>query len=195
MSIDIAKLGHSALAPKRIHRPNSGKHFVLLYEDDSALIEPVTTFISTGITAGDVGMVVMDEPHRLALEAALDRAGVDLPRARDEGRFLAMDASEVLLGFMVNGLPDEKRFTAAIGSLISGAGEGDRNVRVFGEMVAVLWAEGNIAGALALEELWNGLAESHPFQLFCAYPAGGFEDHLAPLREICRLHTHVIPPR
>lgn len=195
MNINIAKLGHSALAPKHINGPNSGNHFVLLYEDDSALIEPVATFISAGIAAGDVGIVVMDMPHLMALEAALDRAGVDLPLARDEGRFLALDASEQLSGFMVNGLPDVERCTAAIESLLSGATEGGRKVRVFGEMAAVLWAEGNMAGALALEELWNGLAESYDFDLCCAYPVGGFEGRLAPLREVCRQHTHVIPPR
>jgi hypothetical protein len=47
-------------------------------------------------------------------------------------------------------------------------------VRVFGEMVALLWADGDRNGALVLEELWNDLTRRMSFPLLCAYPARFF---------------------
>jgi hypothetical protein len=48
-------------------------------------------------------------------------------------------------------------------------------LRIFGEMVAVLWNDGKHDAALSLEELWNDLREEHDFSLFCAYPLKCFE--------------------
>ncbi len=62
-------------------------------------------------------------------------------------------------------------------------------------MVALLWEEGNQAGAIHLEELWNDLARTHSFSLFCAYPMHGFGKaaHGTPFTEIGTHHTRVIP--
>lgn len=61
-----------------------------------------------------------------------------------------------------------------IGNVIASVTDGRSRVRAFGEMVALLWAEGNHGGAIRLEELWNDLQNSHSFALFCAYPMNGF---------------------
>lgn len=54
------------------------------------------------------------------------------------------------------------------GSVISRAAEGRPRVRIFGEMVALLWAEGMNDAALGLEGLWNDLRKLRPFSLLCA---------------------------
>ena len=71
---------------------------------------------------------------------------------------------------MVAGKPDPMLFETTIGSILEWAARGGRRVRVFGEMVAVLWAAGNVTGALALETLWNDMASNRQFFLLCAYP-------------------------
>ena len=71
---------------------------------------------------------------------------------------------------MVAGKPDPVLFEATIGSIVERAARGGRTVRVFGEMVAVLWDAGNVTGALALETLWNDMASNRQFFLLCAYP-------------------------
>ena len=53
--------------------------------------------------------------------------------------------------------------------MVAQAAQNGRRVRAFGEMVALLWSEGNQAAAIRLEELWNELALSQTFCLFCAY--------------------------
>src|SRR5260370_29005270 len=62
-------------------------------------------------------------------------------------------------------------------------------------MVALLCADGKIDAALKLEQLWNELARSHSFHLYCAYPMKSFDQksHSQAFRNICGEHTHVIP--
>lgn len=43
-------------------------------------------------------------------------------------------------------------------------------VAVFGEAVALLWAEGNAEGAIQLEKLGNDLTKTHKVGILCAYP-------------------------
>ncbi len=96
---------------------------------------------------------------------------------------------------MVDGAPDPSRFSDAVGSLVAEAAAGGRRVRVFGEMVALLWEAGNVAATLRLEELWNDLGEDQAFSLLCAYPAqsllGAPDD--PQFTEVCARHTGVIP--
>ncbi|HEY0897336.1 MAG TPA: MEDS domain-containing protein, partial [Sphingobacteriaceae bacterium] len=71
--------------------------------------------------------------------------------------------------------------------------EKGRKVRAFGEMVAVLWAEGNSGATVQLEHLWNEFCSNMELTLFCAYPKSGFTD--APessLQQICRAHARII---
>ena len=66
-------------------------------------------------------------------------------------------------------------------------------VRVFGEMVALLWDAGQIPCAIEVEELWNDLQGQFPFSLFCAYSgqslsgSGSTDDW----GQVCRLHSVV----
>jgi two-component system CheB/CheR fusion protein len=68
-------------------------------------------------------------------------------------------------------------------------------VRIFGEMVALLWADGMHQAAIELEAQWNALANTLPFTLLCAYPLAGFgsEADETSFREICAHHAHVVP--
>ncbi len=79
--------------------------------------------------------------------------------------------------FLTNEL-DERRFYETVGAVIAkgiaAARDSSRRVVAFGEMLALLWAEGKKEEAMQLEKLWNGLARSYSFSLRCAYPVQGF---------------------
>ena len=68
-------------------------------------------------------------------------------------------------------------------------------MRAYGEMVALLWDDGDVASALALEDLWNDLGDVRAFELLCAYPMSAFEDpdSAAPFKRVCEQHSSVIP--
>jgi hypothetical protein len=69
-----------------------------------------------------------------------------------------------------------------------------RPVVVFGEMVAVLWAQKKYDAAIRLEELWNELSLTCSFYLCCAYLASGFGGTLKgePCATICAQHSEVV---
>jgi signal transduction histidine kinase len=171
------------------------EHFVQFYEDDTFLVHSVAAFITTGLQAGDAAIVIATEAHRLALDQQLQEQGLDLAALRERGQYFPLDAAETLSKFMVEGEPDKDRFDKVVGSLVARTARGGRRVRAFGEMVALLWGEGNGDAAIRLEQLWNELAKAHSFCLFCAYPMNGFQGAAngQPFVHICHEHSRVIP--
>jgi hypothetical protein len=102
----------------------------------------------------------------------------------------------MLAMFMVDGLPEADLFLSSVGRLLldakNAARSKDQRLTVFGEMVAVLWENGNKSGALALEELWNRTMEENAFHLHCAYPSWLFGENGTEMRHICQVHSHVL---
>jgi PAS domain S-box-containing protein len=179
--------------------PRSKGHSVQFYEEDSYLLEGLSRFIGAAILADDAALIITTKSHRDGLFARLRSRGLDLTLAMSEGRFLSFDAAEMLTKFMVDGTPDPALFAEVAGNLIARLasiknGE-TRRVAVFGEMVALLWADGQFEAAIQLEQLWNQLARTHSFQLHCAYPLNQFpeEQDGEKLLEICAEHSHVVP--
>jgi PAS domain S-box-containing protein len=175
---------------------SASNHFVQFYETDAFLLASLSSFIGNGLGAGDMCIVLATQAHLAQLEQRLQASALDLAAAKTRGTYLALDASEMLAKFMVDGLPEPKRFAEVIGGLIARAAEGQRRIRVFGEMVALLWAAGDQAGAVRLEALWNELAASTPpFSLFCAYAMPSFtgEGYQAAFAAICQQHACVLP--
>jgi hypothetical protein len=77
--------------------------------------------------------------------------------------------------------------------IIKKARKGNRKIRAFGEMVAILWAQGHNGATVHLEHLWNKFCENESFCLFCAYPKSGFtEDINISMKNICGAHSKVI---
>jgi PAS domain S-box-containing protein len=174
-----------------------GDHFVHFYEDDEFLLDALSGYVGPGLVAGEVCIVIATEPHRNGLEARLQRSGIDLPSIVSTSQYITLDAAGTLAKLMVDGEPDPRRFVTVIGTLLERATAGGRPVRAFGEMVALLWADGNTAAAVRLEELWNDLGEKHRFSLFCAYPMSGFQHatDAASFTDICTKHSDVIPDK
>lgn len=194
---DQVQGGMTANEPQRddIVALEGHSHVVGFYETESFLVDSVRDFLVPGLLAGDAAIVVATGSHRDLFGRALIETGIDLREAQRCGRYIALDASETLSTFMVECMPDAARFESAIGELVSRAAQGPRDVRIYGEMVAVLWDQGNVAAAIALEDLWNDLATRHPFSLFCAYPIRAFDADASPgqFRKIREQHSRVIP--
>src|SRR5918997_1610153 len=169
--------GRAANEPQRgdIVALEGHSHVVGFYETEVFLVDSVRDFVAPGLLAGDAAIVVATASHRHLFGRALMETGIDLDEAQRCGRYVALDASEALSTFMVGCMLDRARFRATIGELVARAAEGPRDVRIYGEMVAVLWDQGNVAAAIALEDLWNDLGTKHPFSLVCAYPIQAFD--------------------
>jgi signal transduction histidine kinase/ActR/RegA family two-component response regulator len=171
------------------------EHFVQFYESDEYLLDSLSGFVGTGLGEGDGCVVVGTPEHREGLDARLRAYGIDVDTAAASGQYLALDAEEVLSKFMLAGRPEPGLFKEVVGGIIRRASAGRPRLRIFGEMVALLWAEGNHDAAIRLEGLWNDLHRTCTFMLFCAYPIQGFGGELLAggLGEVCTAHSRVIP--
>lgn len=173
-----------------------GGHAVQFYGDDAELSASVGAYLGEGLVAGGSAVVVATKAHRAGFRAGLAAAGVDGDAAESGGRLLMVDAAEMLRGFMAGDRLDHSRFRAAAGDLISRAAGAGQPVRIYAEMVALLWDAGQVTLALELETLWNDMASLLPFCLLCGYPvrvAAG-NDNAGAVEEVCRLHTGVVAP-
>ncbi len=168
-------------------------HGVYFYEDDTFLIDNVAHFIKNGLERHETVIVVATEEHRLDLKTRLIADRVIGFASPTDARYFTLDASTTLSLFMLNDWPDERLFLKVIGQIIASSAP-NTPVRIYGEMVAVLWAHGKHRAAIRLEELWNTLATQQEFSLLCGYPSSEFQgsDLTSGLLEVCACHSEVI---
>jgi DcmR-like sensory protein len=174
--------------------PPGRAHAVQFYQDDGHLLDLLTRYAGTALIAGDVAILFATNAHRVGLAARLRARGLDLRVPRRDGRYLAFDAKATLAKLVRDDRLDADRFRRVVGTVIgcAAAGGARRRIVAFGEMVALLWADGKHESAIELEMMWNELAAEHSFALCCAYPMRGFGNrHAAPFMKICAQHSHV----
>jgi len=180
------------------HGLDDRAHTVQFYGEDAYLVDELSRFVGTALGAGDAAVVIATKAHREGLARGLKVKGLDASRATEQGRYISLDATETLAEFMRDGWPDAALFTEVVGGVLrKAATAAGRNspISAFGEMVALLWSQGNAEAAIRLEQLWNDLARHYHLSLRCAYPMSGFdrEFHSDAFLKICAEHSHVIP--
>jgi PAS domain S-box-containing protein len=181
------------------HSLHPSAHSVQFYFEDRLLIEGLAGLVATALVSRDAAIIIATQVHRETLARELKDRDLDTTRAIADGRFVCLDASETLARIMLNGMPEPERFSRLMGGLISKARAAAKSEQVglviFGEMVALLWAEGKHQAAIRLEELWNDLAAQYSFSLRCAYPMNGFhkQEHADSFAKICAAHSSVLP--
>lgn len=189
---------------RKPHNPRTGafwgqlaetEHAVQVYRDDDTFLDCLESFVGAGLRSGESVVIIATAAHLHELEKRLRRGWIDLDRCRWQERYIAVLAPETLAKFMVDGAPNEELFHTTVGEMIGRARGLGRKLRAFGEMVGVLWAEGNSDGALKVEHLWTRLQAEMKFPLFCAYsraqlPAANLE---SDIQAICRAHSRIVP--
>jgi hypothetical protein len=171
-------------------------HIIQFYEDDASYADLVLAFIGPGLRAGDSCILWATQTHRTFLEGRLKACGLVDNGAvvSAPGSYLTADIDETFATFMVNGWPDEKRFTDFAHELVDQAAKrGNGYVRILGEGAGVLFDRGERDAGIRLEQLWNQLLVTHRLSLCCSYPAWvlDVERHRAPIHATCREHTGV----
>jgi signal transduction histidine kinase/CheY-like chemotaxis protein len=181
--------------------PIPGEHLVRFYDDDNLLCDVVARFLQSGLQRGEGAVVIATADHRRGFAEALTAGGIDVDAVLTSRQLLTLDAGETLEQLMVGGLatgrPDPIAFRRVVGGALERLSDEGRRpgLRAFGEMVSLLLQLGNETATARLEDLWNELAMTHRFQVYCAYRLGQF-DHArhGPLFErVCGQHSHVFP--
>jgi PAS domain S-box-containing protein len=175
----------------------SARHVVQFYDEENFLYDVVGRYLSAGLEAGEPLIVIASREHLPEIGRRLAAADLDLASAAATARLTLLDAEETLSRFMAGSMPDAERFFSVVGDAVRRAAEAtpSGHVRAYGEMVDVLWRQGNPQAALRLEELWNELGQKLSFSLLCGYSMLNFTSASdgAPFGGICDVHTRVMP--
>jgi PAS domain S-box-containing protein len=164
-------------------------HAVQFYDQDKFIIEKLKRFIEDGLVLGESVVILATTSHREALDS-----GINGYRAHKG--YWELDAAETLARLLDSGRLDRVKFHAVMGQLLRKATKtGNGRIRIFGEMVALLWEMGQPDDALHLENFWNELAVHQSFSLLCAYPIRGFSSHhhTKNFHKICQTHSVIGP--
>jgi len=179
-----------------LDRAEPEEHVVQLYgRDDQLLTRNVARFLGKGLRRGD-GLVVIATPeHADAVLRHLQAESPDAAVALQDGRLVLLDAQGTLDRFMVDGVPDEERFRQVIGAVLAevAARAPSGKIRAFGEMVGILWVDGQESAAIRLEQCWNDILAGSSASLFCGYPIDIFDTAagIPALDAVLRAHTHM----
>jgi DcmR-like sensory protein/histidine kinase-like protein len=171
------------------------EHAVAYHDTDADATAAIADHLAAGLADGERVVAVATEAHRDAVARILSGRGFDLDAARAEHRLVELDAEETLAAIAVGDGIDRARFVDRIDPVL-GPPASRRPVRVFGEMVALLWERGQVTAALELETRWNELADRRSFRLLCGYPVDTLADaSLGQIGQVCDLHSVLVPPR
>jgi hypothetical protein len=169
------------------------EHLVQMYDEDAGFLDALEGFIAGALRGTEAAIVIATPPHLADLNRRLRAQGIDVERLIGQDRYIPRDAEHTLRLFMRNGWPDEHHFAEVVHGLLGLAKAKGRRVRAFGEMVAILWAQGHTGATVHLEHLWHALCSEKQFTLFCAYPKSGFtQDAGDSIADICSAHSKVI---
>ena len=168
------------------------EHLVHFFASPDELAATAAGYFSAGLAEGGVALCVATDDHRSRVERDLAAGGIDLSALRKSGRYASFDAGETLSKLVQGENLNYSLFQKVIGSIVSKACRTGKKVRVFGEMVSLLWQVGNRRGAVELERFWNELATREKFSLFCAYPKRTEDVNERELADVCNAHSVVL---
>lgn len=195
---DLANTGgaHRMLCAHQSHTA----HF---YSSDTLLMNEIGQRLASRLVAGGAGLIIATPAHRRGIEQQLTGRGFDLQTLASQGRWVALDAIQMMAELMVDGWPDETRFSLRIGSVmdrlaaatVQTAHSETPQIGAFCEMVALLSEQGKPAAAIGIEQFWNNLSRTRRFHLSCGWPLRLFSNDMdsVAVQRICCEHTHVIP--
>lgn len=138
-------------------------HIVQCFEQGAKFIDTLRDYIEAGLTLGE-SLVLIATPAHIE---ALTRRGCRLssPRCR------IVDAAQTLKRIYKKPVLDGEQFRAVMDEVCQHATQrGTGRIRIFSDLMALLWEEGATEAAMQLESLWNQLAIHYPLSLLCAYP-------------------------
>ncbi|MBV9269649.1 MAG: MEDS domain-containing protein [Candidatus Eremiobacteraeota bacterium] len=184
-----------AIFESLLEEPHPGSHVVQFYEaDERVLTRNVVRYCAEGLTRGECALLVTTPEHAAEFTHALTARGFEVDRMIHERRIVLLDARQTLNRFLIDGYPDASRFEAIVGSAVREAlAAFPAGLRAYGEMVGLLWQDGQFPAAVRLEQLWHKLLEEREFSLFCAYPIDIFTPQFdrGVVDALLSAHTHL----
>lgn len=166
-------------------------HHAVLYTDEPALVHACGPFLAEALAEGGIAVVLATSAHRSLFEGWIDQIGVDLAEAERQGRYRSLDVEEVMT-HLVDVDDKGRAFASLLGEVFGDLPVGTGRVAAMGEVVAALWATGQVeatwAVERAVEDLLPRLALRRPLSGLCAYPTEAMANE-ADLEGLCSCHS------
>jgi hypothetical protein len=176
----------------------SVRHSVSFYHRTNFPEQSVSEYFRDWLNLGEPALVIATREHA---EAISDRLSVDrLPvsRLKKSGMLTYVDAEAALNRVRREGLAHAP-IPPLLAQFIESAQmkSATRRVRIVGELVSLLVADGRVETAIELERIWNRLLSAYPIDLYCLYEDSAFESTAALGRfcAICEEHDAVLTNR
>lgn len=175
--------------------PLAGSHLVKVCRDREVKLEAVAHYVAEGLRNGEAVTVIARSRLRKSLIDCMGAFDFDTQSLQDQGQIKFLDAEFLLSSISFDGEIDAEAFEKFVASPMRTIKLKYGKLRIFGEMVDILWQKDSHDMAMQLEDLWNGLFKKFEFSMLCTYSL----NHIDPdayeeaLKRICRCHTHHIP--
>jgi hypothetical protein len=173
--------------------PGGHFHAVRFYDNEAKLCRIVAGFLREGLAAGQPALLIATAEHSQGILAELRARELDINALQKSNDIVVVDAAQMMAPFMVDGTPDNDRFAATTANTFARVrrDRADTTIRVYSELVDLLWKAGRDVAAIQLETLWNKLPRAPGFSLLCGHSMGSFYKD-AGVAEVCRQHTHIV---
>jgi MEDS: MEthanogen/methylotroph, DcmR Sensory domain len=171
-------------------------HLVHFYgRDQHALVTNVGRFFRVGLRRGESLLAIATLEHCDGFARELHREPKYQSAVRD-GRIMFLDAEQVLAQCSVGARLALDQLEMLIMSTLQELRlrRHSAPIRVYGEMVGVLWRAGRIDVAVELEQRWQRLVLQNDISLVCGYPINRLDrrENPAAINAIVGQHTHFI---
>jgi DNA-binding NarL/FixJ family response regulator len=196
ISASLAGHGFDTWKKELVERPPC-RHAAGFYADEASMLDDFATFANRVLKDGTTLIVIGIGTRRNKLEQAVRARGVDVDRLTSEGRHRFLNVADAFSMYMVNGWPDEARFSKLVADVFEEAvacsTSRDRRVAAWGEGAPTLLRQGHAEAAIHVEEMWDRLASRYGIETLCGY----FPDHVAydegdpSVQQISAIHSHV----
>lgn len=167
-----------------------------LYQDQDFFGEAVACFAAEGLARDESIILVATQPHWKNVSRRLVSRGFDVAALSRRHQLTVLDADLTLPKFMAGNTPDARMFKGLAEQTIDKARAGGKFARVrwWGEMVNVLYVDGNKRGSHRLEQLFDEVAHEQSIAVFCSFLMDKYDPRIyaEDFGNVCRTHSHVI---
>lgn len=124
--------------------PIAESHIVQVCQNETFRENIVTNYTKDGLLNDEAVIVVAGPTLRKAVISKLDAQNFDVQNLKNQGQIKFLDAEFLLSSFLIDGVLEEQSFQQSIETPIQAARAEYGKVRIFGEMVDVLWKKSSV---------------------------------------------------
>lgn len=171
------------------------QHLVQISHDPETLAEITAYFLKDGVIAEEGVLLIVSSEQRGLIAKHLATIGFDLNVWDRNGQITVLDSAAALTRLRPNGELAWPVFAQVVGGIVRDMQKRHAAIRIYGDMVNILWQAGERTAAIRLEGFWNALNKEIPFVLLCAYLVDNLDPktYATDFEHMCSTHTHLIP--